>query len=173
MSAPAANERSDRPPVWVDAVEVVGNAGITVLRVVGRGLTDRRARWAVGLVQVAGSAGTALLRHRYPRRRSADMRLVSAALDDAKERGALEVAELRRDPAFRAAQGRLSRRAAWMVVYAVGTLATERLLLAELRRRGVRRPHLVTGIAMATIQSTYRVGTLLAERRQQTVSDEP
>lgn len=166
MGTPESSWASERPPAWVDVVEYVGNVGVTVLHGLRGDLTDRRARLAVALVEVADGVGTAVLRHRYPRPRSADMRLVSAAMTSARDRGELDVAELRRDPAFRAAQDRLNRRTAWLLVYGASALAAQRLLLGELKRRRVRRPHLVAGLALAAAQSAYRVGTLVAERRQ-------
>lgn len=53
-----------------------------------------------------------------------------------------------------------------MMIYAVGFIVAHRLLLAELKRRGVRRPHLVAGVAIATVQTARRVGTLVAENRR-------
>lgn len=165
MVAPESSANSERSPAWVDAVELIGNVGNTVLNGLRGDLTDRRARWVVGLVSLAGSAGTALLRNRYPRS-SADMRLVTAARKAARARGELDVAELRRDPAFRTAQARLNRRTVQLLIYGVSAAVAHRFLLAELKRRSVRRPHLVAGIALAAAQTAYRVGTLVVENRQ-------
>lgn len=165
-SADGSSADDERSPAWVDAVELVASVSNPVLDGLRRDLVDRRARWAVTVVRVAGISGTALLRRRYPKPVSADQRLVSATLRDARARGELDVAELRRDPAFRAAQARLNRHVAQMMIYAVGVIVAHRLLLAELKRRGVRRPHLVAGVAMATAQTTRRVGTLIAENRR-------
>lgn len=157
---------TQRPRAWVDGIEFVGNVGNTVLHGVRGDLTDRGARWAVTGVQVAGVVGSALLRRRYPRTQSPDARLVSTVMKDARQRGEAHTAELRRDPAFRAAQARLNRQSAWMLVYGISTLVAHRLLLADLKRRAVRRPHLIAGVALAITQCTYRAATLVAESQR-------
>lgn len=165
MVAPESSADSGRPPAWVDAAKLVGDVGNTVLHGARRDLSDRRARWALTVVQAASTVGAALLSHRYPSS-SADQRVIAAALKDARARGELDIAELRRDPAFRAAQARLTRRTVRLLIYGVSAAVAHRILLAELKRRRVRRPHLVAGIALATAQTAYRVGTLVAEKRQ-------
>lgn len=149
----------------LDGIELVGNAG-TVLRGVRDDLTDHRARWAVTVIQVAGAVGWAVLRHRYPRAQSPDAQLVSATMKDARRAGKPNLTELRRDPAFRAAQTRLTRRAVWSLIYGIGLAAGHRLLLAESKRRETRRPHLIAGTAVATTQTGVRIATLIVETRR-------
>lgn len=156
-----AQERQT-PPGWVEVVTFGCRVGSTVLHGARGDLTSRRARWAVSGVAVAGGVGAELLSLRYPRPQSADQRLVATAMRDARELGDVDVAELRLDPVFRAAHDRLRRNVAVTVVYGAGVMLGRQVLLAALMRRGVRRPHLITGIAVAALQTAQRVGAVNA-----------
>ncbi|MFC7621488.1 hypothetical protein [Microlunatus sp. GCM10028923] len=133
-------------------IQVGGRFGLRILDGVRRDLGGRRARWAVGAVELVGAFGLGLHQTRCGSSTDREPEYV-AALRSAREDGPDAVRAVLDEPRFRVSRRRIERGLLISVGVAAVTTVGHRVLLQELKRRGVRRPHLMAGLTVGTVEA--------------------